>query len=293
MSAGTDPKSASSMALRHTFVSMLFALVIAETAIQASNIVAAVSTAWEPDGVFSSILALLKRDDWLVLAPATHLLLGFILICTSWVGWSRSIDKDKSKDVDEIFSVPFVQLLIELLLVVLYFVLVRSVEIGSQSNDGIQQSISSPSAAPEAFWLMAVYGGYVVWDVFADVLNRHFPEDKRPMRQIPFVSVICTFATGFITRCWVSILCTIAAWVVYKSANNASSIPLSAVLGDLALLCVVFWFWLAKVLEPKFIENVFPWERYRKGGRKKDPENWQRVWIVILPIAYIAFVLLM
>jgi hypothetical protein len=275
---------------------MLFALVIAETAIQISVLATTAANAWEYGGVLIGLKAVFSEENWSILAPAAHLLLGFILISTSWVGWSRSIHRADSHDIEDIFSIPFVLLLIELLLVVLYFVLVRSVELDGQAsrNDAnTLQGISNSSAAPEAFWLTAVYIGYVVWDVFADGLPRYIPKDKRPYKQLPLVSSILVFISGFFTRCSVSLLCATAAWCVYHRANAIASAPLFAIWGDMALLCIVIWFWLAKIWERQIMENVFPWEQYRKGSRKHDTRGWRVVGSVGLIPVFIIFIILM
>ena len=117
-----------------------------------------------------------------MIAPVSHLVLVLAVICMSWVGWSRSIDRGDARDVDDIFSVGFLLLLIELLLVVSYFVLASSVELTTPLSRGQQNlpaAIASPSAAPEAFWILLIFVGYCIWDLFADALPRYYKEKAK------------------------------------------------------------------------------------------------------------------
>lgn len=116
--------------LRYAFVEMLFALAVSQVAIHAADLV----------GIQSSLLEKLPGF--------AHLTLGLIVIAASWVGWRQSQSPGMKEQIRSLFSVRFVGLLIDVLLVILYFILVRSVEIEQKSGATVH---TSASALPESF----------------------------------------------------------------------------------------------------------------------------------------------
>jgi hypothetical protein len=82
---------------------MLFALAVSEVAIHAADLVSA-------SGNLSDKLPAL-----------THLVVGLVLIAASWVGWRRSVSPGMKERVEYVFSLPFIGLLLDVLLVILYF----------------------------------------------------------------------------------------------------------------------------------------------------------------------------
>ena len=73
--------------------------------------------------------ALVRSGHFEQFLPAySHLLLATIMIATSWVGWSVSVAPGARKDVDGIYQWEFVVLLIDVALVVIYFILVRTID---------------------------------------------------------------------------------------------------------------------------------------------------------------------
>ena len=280
------------MTLRHTLVSMLFALVIAELAIQSSDLVTAIGNEWTDFGLRNAF----SQNIWLVLAPITHLILVLTLVCTSWVGWSKSISHVDARDVSEIFSIDFFLLLVELLLVVMYFVLARSVEqnISLISDQHVQTSTAHlPSAVPEALWLMMIYVGYFVWDVFTDALPRHFPAEKRPFfHRNSILSWLTTLLSGVAVRCLVSALSIVGAFAVFSIARSSPQAPVNVVCADTALLCIVIWFWKGKSWEPWIVKFLMPWELHRKGGRELDGAGPSIKISFLLIFAYLVFLCL-
>jgi hypothetical protein len=101
--------------LRHEFVGMMFALAIGEVGLQAASLVQA-----------GNILHYL---------PAySHLFLATIVIATSWVGWSLSWAPGGRADVTGIFQWEFVILLLDVALVIVYFILVRTINFGESGH---------------------------------------------------------------------------------------------------------------------------------------------------------------
>ena len=286
----------SELALRQAFVGMLFALAIAEAAILLTDLLGVIAADWNYEFSLKRLLDSFLDHDWLLLAPATHLLLGILLISISWVGWSQSQASGNKERVTDIFSLPFFLLLWEVVLVVLYFILVKSVELdtslGGHTDTDVTLAVRAPSATPEAFWLAVVFAAYVVWDIVADVIMG--PIDKKHHPSIhPIAAKVCVFLTGIVTRCGVSILCFLAAiWVYYLVRESTA--PQVAVWGDAALVCILLWFRPGKWLERQFFaEHFFEWEQHRPGIRTATGRPFFTMFWFWLPILSFGYFLIM
>jgi hypothetical protein len=123
--------------LRFVFVQMLFALTMGEIARQ---VAALVSQA----GIYEATVSY------------THLILATFLVATSWVGWTRS-EASKKLRVEDVFSWPFIVLLLDVFLVICYFIIVKRAETPKSTGKII------PSAENETFWvlifLLAIFCG--------------------------------------------------------------------------------------------------------------------------------------
>jgi hypothetical protein len=111
-----------------TFVEMMFAVAVGDTASQVAKVMQEVQKS--PKDFLSAI--------WDVSPSLMHLLLVLIVIATSWVGWYHSSATRKyMSDLKDIFpqqsfwplSFPFFMLLLDVFLVVCYFVLSEGVEL--------------------------------------------------------------------------------------------------------------------------------------------------------------------
>jgi len=207
--------------LRYAFVEMLFALAVSQVAIHAADLV----------GIQSSLLEKLPGF--------AHLTLGLIVIAASWVGWRQSQSPGMKEQIRSLFSVRFVGLLIDVLLVILYFILVRSVEIEQKSGATVH---TSASALPESFWLMAVFVVYALWDLIADVFSAGCLPTLSLLRLLwkgVRVAVVCTAS---------SLLCLALCYVAYRSAQSAVN-GIAVALVDAALLTVVLLFRVVKAIE--------------------------------------------
>jgi hypothetical protein len=207
--------------LRYAFVEMLFALAVSQVAIHVADLTTV-------------------ANPWVDRLPAvSHLCLALGVIAASWVGWRQSQSPGMKQQIQSIFSRRFLALLLDVLLVICYFVLVRGVEL--LQKDGVAV-LTQASAVPEAFWLVVVFSIYVVWDWLADVFS---PQ--------------CLNATGFWKRSWqglrVAIVCSAASSIcallglsVFYLAGIANG-SLATVFFDGALLSVVLLFRVLKIFE--------------------------------------------
>ncbi len=150
--AGQPNPAAQERFLRVLFVEMLFALAASQVAIKAADL--------------QSVAASLCEKMPAIL----HLTLGLSLIALSWVGWQRSVERSmpEKEEVKYWFSYAFVGLNFDVLLVTLYFIVVRNVEI-KETNDIFK--LSDASAVPESFWILIVFVAYAIWDFVGDVLE--------------------------------------------------------------------------------------------------------------------------
>jgi hypothetical protein len=136
-----EQRNNQSKELHLSFIEMLFALAIAEVAIQVANLIQ-------------------SPNSGARLPAYAHLTLATIIIAASWAGWRQS--PFGGSEVKTIFSLNFLELLIDVVLVVCYFVLTRSVEL---PDDKTKPFVAS--AENECLWVMVIMITYFVWDVVA------------------------------------------------------------------------------------------------------------------------------
>jgi hypothetical protein len=184
--------------LRHEFVSMMFAVTIGEVGLQAA--------------------ALIRAGNWVRLLPAWgHLFLATAVIATSWVGWSLSQAPAARKDVNGVFERGFVILLLDVILVIVYFILVRTVNF-----EGASARVDPASTV--ARWVFFIFILYLVWDF----LTKDFSWGILP--------------TG---------ICVVLAWLIGRLVRAADQ-P-HYLTADFALLCLVFFFRAGKELMSKWL----------------------------------------
>ena len=203
-----DPK------LRHEFVGMMFAITIGEVGLQ--------------------VAALVQAGHAAHFLPAYgHLFLATIVVAASWVGWSVSLAPGARLDVRGVFQWEFIVLLLDVSLVITYFILVRTVDFGKESSPRIDP------ASTVARWIFLIFLLYLFWDVITKVVIYLSKRDGHWLR-----------LHG--SRMIPTITCLILARIVWRQVEGAD-LPhrLSA---DFALLCLVLLFRALKDL----ISACFP-----------------------------------
>lgn len=272
--------------LQRTFVAMLFAFAVSIVAQEIVELLVVATDNWtfqyhSDDGsVRSSTL-------WSLLSVASHSLLALLMLCVSWVMWSRSQAGGHVGELTEVFSIKFITFLLEALLVILYYSLSRSAE-GDFAAYSKQKTISSyltpASARPEAMQMFCVFLIFAVWDFIADVATS--PTAQKP---IGLSMQLLGFATGIATYCSVSIVCGAGAIAVYMAAP-LSQTPSQAVAGDLALISLLLLFNQGKPLE-HYILKLFPDEQTRRNT-KRVPTARTNTAVAVLVALYIACVVI-
>lgn len=188
--------------LKWEFVGMLFALTIAKIA---ENTAPLLVVTWKLD-----------------LVQATRVLLVGFVVASSWIGWSVSKAKGAQRPVGRVFSMPFAVLVIDVVLVVLYF----------KMAEGIGRGIDEVTVfLPEAFWSAAIFLVYLVWDL----VTKSFHERR---------------ADGF-KRIRITVVCFAAALIILFTTARFTAGEGDVVLANIALLLVFVSFRAAKDRPPK------------------------------------------
>lgn len=244
--------------LRSAFVEMLFALAVSQVAIYAADLVSIVTPMWNKAPAFA------------------HLGVALILIAASWVGWRQSVSPGMKEKVKYIFSTPFIGLLVDVLLVVLYFIIVRNVEI---EQKGGETSLAAATAVPESFWLCVVFMIYAFWDLVADVLS------PGCIPRLGFWKHLWKFVRAAFVSVITSVICLLPSYLVYRVATRTTEAD-EVLFLDAMLICVILFFrvlkpaetWLAKFARVTDCKT-FQTPREAHGG-----ELW---WSIVLLILYV------
>jgi hypothetical protein len=199
---------------RHEFVGMMFAVAIGEVGVQTASLV--------------------RAGNWIHFLPAySHLFLTTIVIAASWVGWTVSPAPGARRDVRSIFNRDFLVLLVDVFLVVVYFILAKTVDLVGEKEPKL-----NASARPETLWILVIFGTYVFWDVltkFLDFLEtRNNPPEGRKKQSFK------EWCKEYGIRMLPTIFCFLVLWFT-KRIFDAADAP-HVLTADLALLSLVLLF---------------------------------------------------
>ena len=186
--------------LHLTFVEMLFALAIGQIAVDLSKLI---------DHQLISTQTL-----WAVVPAYSHLLLAFVVISTSWVGWRNS--RFCGTQIKDVFTLDYFELAVDIGLVVMYFILARAVEIPDSPNDSL-----SPNASFEAKAVASIITTYLFWDLIS---GRARLKEK------------------FTQRLWVSVCCTVISWLLVFYSIGGSGTVSAVLFADLCLIALILTF---------------------------------------------------
>ena len=193
-------KNESKKQLHLTFVEMLFALAIGQIAIEISKLI---------DYQLTS-----SQSFWSVVPAYSHLLLAFVVISTSWVGWRNS--RFCGSTIEDVFSLDYIELAFDIALVVMYFILARAVEIPCSRSDSL-----APNASFEAKTVAVIITSYLFWDLISCRTNL-----KKKITQ----------------RMWVPVCCTVISWVLVWQGLGATVSVKGVLFADLCLIFLILTF---------------------------------------------------
>ena len=275
--------------LHKTFIAMLFAFVASTVGQQIAEILVVVTDNWTVEDP-SKLIDNIHNGNWLLAAAASHCALALLLFSTSWVMWSKSQAAGHRRDIEDIFSIKYIVLLLEVLLVTLYFALSKSAEadFAAYNKDHlISDFVKSPSAKPEALQIVWVFVLFAIWDYLSDVFTS--PRNPPPTTVI---GRICSHVPGVLTYCSVSIVCALIAWV-FAMITPLKGTPHQAILGDFSLGVLVLFFTRAKSFE-YYVLKIFPGEKLRLNTARHNPPTFGRLMLIaLLIILFMVFTLTM
>jgi cadmium resistance protein CadD (predicted permease) len=230
-------RASSKPELRHEFVAMVFAVTIGEVGVQLST--------------------LIKQPCFFGLLPGySHLFLATILIAASFVGWTQSPSEGARRDVRKVLEWEFMVLLVDTLLVVCYFIMVRAVDF--DAGEGAEKSKYVPAAGPEAGWILAIFGIYLLWDIVTKFIVKPNNSEDEPATEEEKKKK----AGSQLVRVLVTAICVaLAVWAVLWMADAKLG---NVVLADLGLTALVLLFRALKDVASAF------WPGKEVKGAKRD-----------------------
>ncbi|WP_404344227.1 hypothetical protein [Vreelandella venusta] len=258
--------------LQKTFIAMLFAFVASAVALQLSNTLVVLTEEWTKTNPVSLIERIID-SEYLLLSAMSHSLLALMLFSMSWVMWSKSQAAGHIKDIESVFSLKYTTLLLEVLLVVMYFSIVNSAEGNIEKYKETKQVsdfISNPSAYPEAKQMIWVFAIFAIWDIIVDVIKSPKASSSSKVMQKGK-----DFIQGVLVYCTLSVVCLLAAlWVSLNHSLESSAI--NAVIGDISLILILLFFNRAKCLEYHLL-NIFPDEKKRKNTLRTTSPTYEEM----------------
>lgn len=236
--------------LRVAFVEMLFALVVADVAVHAAELAQAPGNLW-PDK----------------LPAISHLVLALMLIATSWVGWRQSPSPGMKDRVKTVVSWQFASLLLDVLIVIFYYVLTRWVEVKTESDKPV---LKAPDAQPEAVWLFCIFVTYAIWDLVADIFPPGYVPNEASWWRAWRRWIVMAKAVPLSVLS--SVVCALLSGYVYMQAASGDP-PQKVIALDVALISVVVLFRLIKLSETWFagklhIRHLQAFEKAREVQRR-------------------------
>jgi hypothetical protein len=214
--------------VRHEFVGMMFAVTIGEVGLQVASLV--------------------QAKHYVHFLPFySHLVLATVVITSSWVGWTLSQAPGARRDVTGVFTWGFFTLLLDVFLVVTYFIMVRTIEIGK----GKQASRIDP---PEtvALLILLMFSLYLVWDLITKIIVYRRARDGEWVRNCGL-------------RMIPTLVCVVIAAIIRNQLKNTDLIHY--INADVALLALALLFRALK----DGISEGFP----RSGGTANSVKVWR------------------
>lgn len=225
--------------LRFVFVAFLFSASIADVGKQAIKVFSVLPLYW----------------------PAlSHLAIAFCAISISWVYWARNINEGRTQ-LKDIFSQEYVLLVLDLVLVFLYFGIAEAAEVPTwdPAKPGVQIRPDA-SAVPESLILAFVYGIYAIWDVVNDVWRKPRLPDSRPRTIGDTILVILVRSGASVFSFGVALV------IVCIARSYVKNCYLGVVLLNVAELANLVLFRALKVLEFKLDKSLHP--MFQEGDDK-------------------------
>jgi hypothetical protein len=169
-----------------------------------------------------------------------HLAVAGSLVTASWLGYHNS--RNRPVYFIRFPSLPLFQFLIDISLVVVYW-------LAAVSAEGTGSSLSKPpSAVPEAFLVAISFALYVAWDLVAVKIRENPAYERRPAQHDDRARRQVTWVWAFLaTAVWVAVGCT----------DPRTTGPIISI--DLGLLVLLWTFRFAKEYVSEETVLPHPW----------------------------------
>ena len=192
--------------IRLVFVQLLFALAIGQLALKVGDVIIGRKV---EHNLYSDILT----HPFVY----SHLFLCVFLISASWVGWQASKASDSPQLAGFVISIEYLILLVDIFLVIAYFMIVRGTEVSSTqaiiTGNTMQYNfpVQPPDSFTERLWVMIIFFMYFIWDLLTKIFKQNFVkhEEEYKISKIPVwefkrssITVICWLASVFTLICF-------------------------------------------------------------------------------------------
>lgn len=178
--------------LKFDFIEMLFALAVGDLAIEFSQLI---------------IQNVLQNYFYIY----SHLLLALFILAFSYVGWRNSTSTGHLKSVKSIVSISFIILLLDLVLVIIYFIVIHSVE---TYND--ERKVAMPAEAmTETRWSIIIFLIYVIWDILTKLID-----EKYNLIGAVYIRKRVINLKAFVTRTWPTVICLFLCLLIYMTLKS-------------------------------------------------------------------------
>jgi hypothetical protein len=186
-----------------------------------------------------------------------HLFLATVVVATSWVGWSLSAAPGARRDVQGVFKGEFFVLLLDVALVIVYFILVRTIDFGKEATPPRTEPASTVAA-----WILVIFILYFVWDILTKVIIslRDREGSKKKLREHFDLS----WRRFVGARMLPTVSCCMLAWLIWRLVQTADR-P-HYLTADFSLLWLVLLFRALKEL----VSAHYP--RPRKDNSSRAPK---------------------
>ena len=209
------------------------------------------------------VAALVQAGHWAHSLPSySHLFLATVVIATSWVGWTLSVAPGARRDVGGIFQWEFLVLLLDVTLVIVYFILARSVD---------------APASTIAFWILVVFYLYLGWDILTKViLYIKYKKESTDLGK----SWEDRWLQNHFVRMLPTVICLVLASAIKRRIESADRPHLLT--ADVALLSLVLLFRALKDLFSAWVPKAKSAQPQKATPKQiAARKRWSLLWTVV------------
>jgi uncharacterized membrane protein (DUF485 family) len=168
-----------------------------------------------------------------------HLFLATMVVATSWVGWSLSAAPGARRDVQGVFKGEFFVLLLDVALVIVYFILVRTIDFGKEATPPRTEPASTVAGC-----VLVIFILYLAWDILTKIIISGRDRETSKKNFLEHFDRLWLQSVG--SRMFPTMVCCVLALLVWRLVQSAD--PPHYLTADLSLFCLVLLFRVLKEL---------------------------------------------